>query len=199
MERTAKIAAPSKGSVEFTRKNIMWATSDWSDMLVATKSDANARAGFALVDNTLTECAVDGGTAGSAITLPAAIPGAICAFRFTDQADGGQTMTFTSAAGDFYAAQTLDTVVHNAGDEFGSTPVKGHTFTSTVAVNAGAIKTIAATHNTLSIALTATDNQTHKGAELSFFCENLGFWRLAFKGSELGSGAINATFATSAV
>tara|TARA_R110001592_G_scaffold319842_1_gene597651 strand:- start:511 stop:1110 length:600 start_codon:yes stop_codon:yes gene_type:complete len=199
MARTAKIAGPSKGSAEFSRKYTMWATSDWSDMLVATKSDGNARTGFALVNGTLTECAVDGGTAPSAITLPAANVGAICAFRFTARADGGQTITFTSAAGDFYAAQTLDTVVHNFGDEFGSTPVKGHAFTSTVAVNAGAIKTIAATHNTLSIALTATDNQTNQGAELSFFCEKQGFWRLAFKGSEDGSGALNATFATSAV
>ena len=53
MARTAKIAGPSKGSAEFSRKYTMWATSDWSDMLVATKSDGNARTGFALVNGTL--------------------------------------------------------------------------------------------------------------------------------------------------
>ena len=47
--------------------------------------------------------------------------------------------------------------------------------------------------------MTATDNQTNLGAELAFYCDTDNYWRLSFKGSELGSGAINATFATTAV
>ena len=177
-----------------------FAASDWSDLTLATKSDANARTGFALGKNSFTECAVDGGTGASAITLPAAKAGELCAFRFTAQADGGQNITFTTASGDFYAAGTLNTDVTNFGDAHPHGRVIKHiSATQTVATFGGAIITIAATHNTLTIAMTATNNQTNKGAELAFFCEKDGFWRLSFKGSELGSGALNATFATSTV
>tara|TARA_R100001530_G_scaffold7728_2_gene8349 strand:- start:275 stop:553 length:279 start_codon:yes stop_codon:yes gene_type:complete len=68
----------------------------------------------------------------------------------------------------------------------------------TVATSGGTIKTTARTHDTLAIASTATNNQTNIGAELAWFCEEKGYWNLAFRGSELGSGAVNATFATSA-
>ena len=177
-----------------------FAASDWSDLTLATKSDANARAGFALGKHSFTECAVDGGTGASAITLPAAKAGELCEFRFTAQADGGQNITFTTASGDFYAAGTLNTDVTNTGDAHPYGRVIKHiSSTQTVATFGGAIVTIAATHNTLTIAMTATNNQTNKGAELAFFCEKDGFWRLSFKGSELGSGALNATFATSTV
>ena len=68
-----------------------------------------------------------------------------------------------------------------------------------VATSGGTIVTTASTHNTLIIASTASNNQTNIGAELVWFCEKAGYWKLAFKGSELGSGAVNGTFATSAV
>ena len=195
MARTARSSGASSGALDlYSKRYIMWATSDWNDLTVSTKSDANVDAGLTLANGTITEAAWDGGGA-AAIVLPAANQGAMCVWRFTAQADGGQNITFTTAAGDFYAAQTLDTVVHNFGDEFSSTPVKGHAFTSTVAVNAGAIKTAAATHNTFTIASTATDNQTEKGAEIAFFCAEDGYWRVSFKGSELGSVALNETFA----
>ena len=177
-----------------------FAASDWDGLAIATKSDANSRAGFTLGKQSLTECAVDGSTAGSAIVLPAAKAGELCAFRFTAQADGGQTITFTTASGDFYAAGTLNTDVTNFGDAHPHGRVIKHiSATQTVATFGGAIVTVAATHNTLSIALTATNNQTNVGAELAFFCEKDGYWRISFKGSELGSGALNATFATSTV
>ena len=78
-------------------------------------------------------------------------------------------------------------------------PTYGTKWTQTVATHGGAIVTISKSHNTFIIASTATNNQTNIGAELGFYCETDGYWRLGFKGSELGSGALNATFATSAV
>jgi hypothetical protein len=199
MANTARkkgIGKPKGGSSLYQKRYIMWAASDWNDLTVSTKSDANVDSGFAMADGYLYEGAWDGGGA-AAITLPQATSGMLCVFRFTEQADGGQNITFTTYSGDYYAAQTLDTVVHNAGDEFGSTPVKGHDFTSTIAINGGAIKSSDGDDNVLTIASTATNNQTHKGAELAFFCRDNGYWRVSFKGSELGSGAINATFAFS--
>ena len=184
---------------DYTKKYVMWATSDWNDLTVSTKTDEQVDAGLTLGDYTITEGAWLGDST-SAIVLPAATPGALCVFRFTGQADGdGNNMTITTAAGDFYAAQTLDTVVTNVGDLHANGPVLGHDFTSTVAVNGGAIKTAAATHNTLTIDPTASNNQTNIGAELAFFCAKEGYWRVSFKGSELGTGALNATFAFSAV
>ena len=66
-----------------------------------------------------------------------------------------------------------------------------------VATAGGAIVTVASSHTALAIAATATDNQTNIGAEIAWFCDKKGFWKFSFLGSELGSGAINATFATS--
>lgn len=199
MAQSARKASGSSMSID-AKNYARFAASDWNGLTIATKSDANARAGFTLGSESLTECAVDGSTAGSAIVLPAANVGELCAFRFTAQADGGQTITFTTASGDFYAAGTLNTDVTNFGDAHPHGRVIKHiSSTQTVATFGGAIVTVAATHNTLSIAMTATNNQTNVGAELAFFCEEDGFWRISFKGSELGTGALNATFATSAV
>jgi hypothetical protein len=109
-------------------------TADWDGMSVSAKTDANSRTGFALVDGTVIENAVDGGTGASAITLPAA-------------------------------------------------------------TGTGAVKTANGTsHNVITIATTATNNQTNVGAELCFYCATDGFWRVSFRGSELGDGSINATW-----
>ena len=51
---------------------IKFATGDYFGLAIATKSDANSRAGYEMAANTLTENAVDGGTGASAITLPKA-------------------------------------------------------------------------------------------------------------------------------
>ena len=178
---------------------VKFACADWNGLTVSTKSDANADSGFTMGLNTFHEVAWDGDGA-SAITLPAATPGALTVWRFTAQADGGTNVVFSAASGEFFAAQTLNTDVTNTGDAhpYGRW-IRGTSMTQTVATFGGAIVTIAATHNTLTIASTATNNQTNIGAELGFYCETSGYWRLGFKGSELGSGALNATFATSAV
>ena len=77
------------------------------------------------------------------------------------------------------------------------TPVYLSEYTPSVAIAGGTIVAVADLDNTLTYATTATNNQTHIGAELAFFCEDKGLWKLAFLGSELGSGAINATFTIS--
>tara|TARA_R110002020_G_scaffold300862_1_gene516358 strand:+ start:199 stop:819 length:621 start_codon:yes stop_codon:yes gene_type:complete len=187
------------GSNKLTERHIMWAASDWNDLTVSTKSDANVDTGFTMADGYIYEGAWIGGDNAASMVIGAATVGALTVFRFTGQADGDAAITFTTTSGDFFAAQTLDTVVTNVGDLHSNGPVLGHAFTSTVAVNGGAIKTSAATHNTLIIEADPTNNQTHLGAELAFFCQETGFWRWSFKGSELGSGALNTTFATSAV
>ena len=179
---------------------IKFLTGDYFGLSLNTYSDANADAGLTLLPNTFNEVAWDGG-AGCAVTLPKAGLGNIVVFRFTGQADGGSNIVFTTASGDFYAAQTLNTDVTNIGDAAANScrRVIGTDFTQTVATHAGAIVAITAAHNTFTIAATATNNQTNVGAELTFYCQKEGFWRLAFKGSELGSGALNATFAGSTV
>jgi len=177
---------------------IKFATGDYFGLAIATKSDANSRAGFELAANTLTENAVDGGTGASAITLPAAEVGTLCVHRFTAQADGGQNITFTTKGTDTFAAGTLNTDVSNLGDNSNhSRRVFVSSAVETIATFGGAIVTVAGTHNVFTIATTATNNQTAKGAEVSFYCSADKKWRIAFLPSELGSGAINATFATS--
>ena len=176
---------------------IKFATGDYFGLAIDTSNDAAADSGFALSANTLHESAYDGGGA-SAITLPKATVGTLCVYRYTAQADGGQTQTFTTATGDFYEAQTLNTDVSNLGDASNhSRRIIGNSATQTVATFGGAIVTVTAAHNTFSVATTATNNQTNIGAELSFYCSRDGFWRIAFLPSELGSGALNATFESS--
>tara|TARA_R100000353_G_scaffold12337_1_gene12756 strand:- start:917 stop:1585 length:669 start_codon:yes stop_codon:yes gene_type:complete len=179
---------------------VKFLTGDYFGLELNTYSDANADAGLTLTNNSFNEVAWDGG-AGCAVTLPKAGLGNIVVFRFTGQADGGSNIVFTTASGDFYAAQTLNTDVTNIGDAAANScrRVIGTDFTQTVATHAGAIVAITAAHNTFTIAATATNNQTNVGAELTFYCQKEGFWRLAFKGSELGSGALNATFEGSTV
>ena len=189
------------GTVDNLDSNyVKFACADWNGLSISTKSDANADSGFTMAVDTFYEVAWDGGGA-SAITLPAATAGALTVFRFTAQADGGQNIVFSCASGEFFAAQTINTDVTNIGDAAANSCrwIKGTSMTQTVATFGGAIVTIAATHNTLTIASTATNNQTNIGAELGFYCETTGYWRLGFKPSELGSGALNATFATTTV
>ena len=171
---------------------------DYFGLGISTSNDAAADTGFAMTANTLHESAYDGGGA-SAITLPDAEVGTLCVYRYTAQADGGQTQTFTAKGSDTFAAGTLNTDVTNLGDASNhSRRVFVSSAVETVATFGGAIVTVGATHNRLSIATTATNNQTNAGAEVSFYCSSEGKWRIAFLPSELGSGALNATFETSA-
>tara|TARA_R100000951_G_C2619189_1_gene173835 strand:- start:92 stop:685 length:594 start_codon:yes stop_codon:yes gene_type:complete len=179
---------------------IKFVTGDYFGLHLNTQNDAACDAGLTLEPNSFNELAW-AGDAGSAITLPPAQKGSLVVIRFTAQCDGGANMVISAASGDFYAKQTLNTDVTNIGDAAANScrRVIGTNFTQSVATFAGAVVAITAAHNTFTIAATASNNQTNVGAELSLYCQEDGFWRLAFKGSELGSGALNATFAASTV
>lgn len=179
---------------------IKFLTGDYFGLSLNTQNDAACDAGLTLPPNSMNELAWDGG-GGSAISLPPAKKGTLVVMRFTAQCDGGANMVITTASGDFYAKQTLNTDVTNIGDAAANScrRVISTDFTQSVATFAGAVVAITAAHNTFTIAATANNNQTNVGAELSLYCQQDGFWRLAFKGSELGSGALNATFAGSTV
>jgi hypothetical protein len=142
------------------------------------------------------ESAVDGGTGASAITLPAATAGALCVFRFTEQADGGQNITFTTAAGEFYAAGTIN--LHQGG-EVGAVMPRAYSVSATQndALLGGKKTFNGSSNNVITIAMTATNNQTNKGAELAFYSEDGSSWRVMFMGVVLGDGSINATWAVS--
>ncbi len=191
-------------SNEYLQNKLAYNSWNWNDLnlrLAADVTDAKARAGITLVNGDICECLVDGGTGASAITLPSAHKGSLTVFRFSAQADGGQNIVFSCGSGDTFEAGTICVGVTNLGDGLmvARRPAYVETWTQTVAVGGGAIVTVAGAHNTLTIAQTATDNQTAIGAELAFFCNEDNKWRFGFLGSELGSGAINATFATSTV
>lgn len=198
-----KYSGVSKASnTKYLANKSKFQASDWDAMTLSSVTDATTDTGFTLADGTIYESLWDGDGAAAAMVLPEAKVGALTVFRFVAQADGGQSITFTTASGDFFAAQYLVIPVTNNGDGLTDQRkvIRGHSWNPTVVNHTGAGEmTIAATHNTLIIASTATNNQTEIGAELGFFCEDDGFWRLSFLGSELGSGAINATFATSTV
>ena len=179
---------------------IRFATADWDGLTVSTKSDANVDTGFTMADGYIYQAAWDGDGAAASMVLPAATAGALTVFRFTGVADGGANIVFTTTSGDFYAAQTLNIPVLNLADGFGPSPrVIGNSWTDTIARGGGTIVTATAAHNTFTIASTANNNQTNIGAELAFFCATKGFWRVAFQGSELGTGALNQTFAFTTV
>ena len=176
---------------------VRFVSQDWDGLSLSTKTDANCDSGFTMADDTFHQCAALG-DASNAIVLPAATPGALTVWRYTAIADGGSNITFTCASGDFYQAQTINTDVTNFGDAHPHGRwILGTDITQTVATFGGAIITAAATHNTLTYAHTATNNQTNIGATIAFYCKTDGFWRVGWKGSELGSGALNASFAFS--
>ena len=166
----------------------------------ATEStDAKTDTGFTLVDGEIVESLWDGDGAAASMVLPSAKKGALSVFRFSAQADGGTSITFTTASGEYYEKGTLTPPVTNLGDKYSGSrrPVYLQRWVETVATAGGAIITVGAAANELVIASTATNNQTHIGAELAFFCEDKGLWKVGFLGSEIGSGAINATFTIS--
>ena len=188
-------------SNEYLQNKLAYSSWNWNDLnlrLAADVTDAKARAGITLNSGDICECLVDGGTGASAITLPPAFKGALTVFRFSVQADGGQNIVFSCAGSDVFEAGTICVPVSNLGDGQMNArrPAYLETWTQTVAVGGGAIVTVASSHTALTIAQTATDNQTAIGAELAFFSNGDATWRFGFLGSELGSGAINATFST---
>jgi hypothetical protein len=165
----------------------------------ATEStDAKTDTGFTLVDGELAESLWDGDGAAASMVLPSAKKGVLSVFRFAAQADGGTSITFTTASDEYFEKGTLTPGVTDLGNKYQVlAPAYSQRWVQSVATGGGAIITIGAAANELVIASTATNNQTNIGAELAFFCEDKGLWKVAFLGSELGNGAINATFTIS--
>ena len=165
----------------------------------ATEStDAKTDTGFTLVDGEIVESLWDGDGAAASMVLPSAKKGSLSVFRFAAQADGGTSITFTCASGEYFEKGTLTPGVTDLGNKYQVLgPAYSQKWVESVAVKGGAIITIGAAADVLVIASTATNNQTNIGAELAFFCEDKGLWKVGFLGSELGNGAINATFTIS--
>jgi len=175
---------------------LRWCLGDHSGLALETKTDANCDSGFTASANTLHECAAVG-DATNAFVLPKATVGTVVVFKWTAQYDGGNNATFTTATGDFFAAQTLNFKTLGGGANSVGPRIIGTDTTTTQSL--GKISTFTAAHNRLTMSTTATNNQTNAGAELSFFCEDSGFWRILFQGVALGNGSMNATFAGSTV
>ena len=194
------MASPLYGSIKFdeelnsakyVKHKLAYLSGVYDDLdlrAAADTTDAKTDTGFALRDGEIVESLWDGDGAAASMTLPEATVGTLCVFRFSAQADGGTTITFTNSSGDYYEAGTICPVVDNLGVglQVGDTAYLQR-WTQSVATKGGA----------LAIASTASNNQTNIGAEIAWFCDKKGFWKFSFKGSELGTGAINATFATS--
>ena len=203
------MASPLYGSIKFdaelnsakyVKHKLAYLTGVYDDLdlrAAADTTDAKTDTGFALRNGEIVESLWDGDGAAASMTLPEATVGTLCVFRFAAQADGGTTITFTNTSGDYYEAGTICPVVDNLGVglQVGDTAYLQR-WTQSVATKGGTIVTVAKTHTTLVIASTATNNQTNIGAEIAWFCDTKGYWKFSFKGSELGTGAINATFAT---
>tara|TARA_R110002012_G_scaffold251555_1_gene429463 strand:+ start:59 stop:667 length:609 start_codon:yes stop_codon:yes gene_type:complete len=187
------------GNAKMFKNKLAYMTWNWAHLGYEAKSDGDTDTGYTLKEGHVNGSLWDGGGAAASMVLPSATVGALVVFRFNGVADGGQSITFTSASGDYYDQGTLMLTVNNDGDGQLMHPNYLQSWVQTVATSGGSIVTTARTHNTLAIASTATNNQSNIGAEIAWFCEEKGYWKLAFRGSELGSGAVNATFATSAV
>jgi len=190
-------------SAKYIRHKMAYLSGSYQDLeltAAADTTDAKTDTGFTLKDGHICESLWDGDGAAASMVLPAATVGVLTVFRFVAQADGAASITFTTGSGDYYEAGTICPAVDDLGVKLQVADTAYlQRWTQSVATKGGAIVTVAKTHNTLIIAATATNNQTNIGAELAWFCDVKGFYKLSFKGSELGSGAINATFATSAV
>jgi len=188
-------------SAKYIKHKLAYLTGVYDDLdlrVASDTTDAKTDTGFALRNGEIVESLYDGDGTAASMTLPSATVGTLCVFRFAAQADGGSTITFTNTSGDYYEAGTICPVVDNLGVglQVGDTAYLQR-WTQSVATKGGTIVTVAKTHTALAIATTASNNQTNVGAEIAWFCDTKGYWKFSFKGSELGTGAINATFATS--
>ena len=168
-------------------------TGEYSGLSLLIKTDANCDSGFTASLNTVHDCAALG-DAVNLFVLPSATKDAVVIFRINAQCDGGQNLVFQCNNTDNYIGETL--VNNTIGDSPLSPGVRvfGTDFTPTQGTK---ITTMLATDNVLTISATATNNQTHIGSEVGFYCETAGSWRIMFKGSALGSGVMNATFSGS--
>ena len=187
------------GNAKMLKNKLAYLSWDWAHLGYEAKADADTDTGYTLKEGHVNGSLWDGNGAAASMVLPSATVGALVVFRFNAQADGGTTITFTTASGDYYDQGTLMLTVANNGDGQLMQPNRLQSWVQAVATGGGTIVTTSRLHDTLAIASTASNNQTNIGAELAWFCEEKGYWKLGFRGSELGSCAVNATFATSAV
>ena len=187
------------GNAKLLKNKLAYLSWNWQDLAYEAKSDAATDTGYTLQDGYVNGSLWDGDGAAASMVLPSATVGALVVFRFNAQADGGTSITFTTASGEYYEKGTITPPVTNLGDKYSGSrrPVYLQRWVESVATAGGAIITVGAAADQLVIASTATNNQTHIGAELAFFCEDKGLWKLGFLGSEIGTGAINATFTIS--
>ena len=155
--------------------------------------------GITLVDGQIAECLGDGDTSAAQVYLPAATYGALCVMRHSAQADGGQNQLISCASGETFKQGSMNFQAEAQEVLHVMTPVYLSEYTPTVAIAGGTIVAVADADNTLTYAMTATNNQTNIGAEWAFFCEKDGEWTPAFRGVELGTGAVNASLAFSTV
>jgi len=182
-------------TTSITSNYVRFITGDYSGLSLATKTDANADSGFTFAANTYHEVAAVG-DATNALVLPSAAKDTLVVWAFTGINDGGSNATVTTASGDYYEAQTLNFPTLGTGAAGNQGPrIFGTNFTTTQA--AAKISTLTRSHDTLTIAMTATNNQSNIGAQLAFYCATKGYWRLMWQGAALGSGVMNATFAGS--
>jgi hypothetical protein len=172
---------------------IRFATEDWDGMTVSVLNAAETEAGPSMVDGYIYESAAIG-TETAALTLPAAAQGALTVFRFTGQYDDDDVLSFTCASGDFLAAGTINLNVSNisAGQVITKRAIQT-SWTQATNSHSGLRTMDGTTHNKISFTGVATNNQTNKDAELAFYCAVDGFWRIAWRGSQLGSGAFTST------
>lgn len=170
--------------------------------LASETTDAATDTGFTLKNGQIAESLWNGDGAAASMVMPSATVGALTVFRFAAQADGGQNITFTCASTDTFHPGSICVPVASLGDPspaFRKPAISTDGWIQSVATSTGAVKTITKGNNTFIISANVTNNQTAIGADLAFFCEKVGFWKISFIGSELGSGILNTTFATSTV
>ena len=163
----------------------------------AETTEAVSRSGITLVDGQLCESLGVADTGAAATTLPAATYGALTVYRHSGQFDGGQNHVISCASGETFKAGSMNFQAEAQEVLHLMTPVYTSEYTPTVAIAGGTIIAIAAANNTLTYTGTATNNQTNIGAEWAFFCEEAGVWTVAFRGCELGTGAVNTNLAFS--
>lgn len=168
------------------------ATGDIRGLTVVEKTDGNTDTGFTMEVNKLTNSLYDGDGAAAGMVVPALAAGEVAVFRFAAQADGGQSIVFTLNSAQTFNAESLPLRAAVPADGSSGSYIPPE---ATVAQGKGTgTKDIDAAHKKITIATTATDNQTNIGSYLVFCGTGSNKVSVGFKPVTLGSGAINATF-----
>jgi len=192
----------SLGSAKYFENKLAlysWNFGHLAMQLAADTTEAKSRSGITLIDGQICESLGVADTGAAATTLPAATYGALCVYRHSGQFDGGNNNVISCGTGDTFKQGSMNFQAEAQEVLHVMTPVYLSEYTPTVAIAGGSIIAVADADNTLTYTGTATNNQTHIGAEWAFFCEKDGEWTPAFRGVELGTGAVNTNLAFSTV